>query len=597
MKVVIDCYRVLGVTPQTPLPELQQIYHDRVHCLPHRDYTDRTVRVRDELIAVVYQALTNPEANQPLDALPIEYAPEQIAGVLLLLLELGEYQEVVDLGYHSLEQAQLDLGYGDILLSIAKAHLELAKELYQQAQYEQSAELLESAHELLTREGGSINLRTEIQRELDLMRPHRILELLSAPDHNHAQRQLGIQLFKDLLHDRHGIDGRGNDRSELVGDDFLRFLQQVRTYLTASEQQSIFAEESRRPCTVAAYLHAYALVAQGFSEQKPSLIRQARGIFVKVGAYQETYLEQAVCYLLLGQPEQAMHCAERTTNATELQYIREHSVDNDLLLGLCWYCEKWLREEVYASFRDLQHKTHLISLKVYFADPQVQAYLEELVDTPEFSPATNLTSPSLSSRWTRSPHPEPAPAERPRKLLSRKPSYRKFAIPLVIVALLGAGIVLFARPPQPPQTETPPPPITPIAPVTPTTTPVLDRATAKQVVEKWQKAKARAMGRDYDTAPLGEILAEPELSQWQEKSANLKQEGTYIVYQLQSVEIQEVKVEGEETTIVATVVESRTTNRNGEVIDSESADHAAYQVEYKAILENNQWRIKGIRSL
>jgi hypothetical protein len=92
-------------------------------------------------------------------------------------------------------------------------------------------------------------------------------------------------------------------------------------------------------------------------------------------------------------------------------------------------------------------------------------------------------------------------------------------------------------------------------------------------------------------------LAEPELSQWQEKSANLKQEGTYIVYQLQSVEIQEVKVEGEETTIVATVVESRTTNRNGEVIDSESADHAAYQVEYKAILENNQWRIKGIRSL
>lgn len=583
--------------------------------------------MRDGLIDYVYRNLIAPDPNLNLDALAIEYTQEQTSGVLLLLLELGEYQEVLELGYALLNQeepqASLDFCYGDILLSIAKAHLELAKELHQQAQYDRAAQLLLSAQELLTQGGGSLNLKSEIQRELDLMRPHRILELLSAPDHNHDERQAGIQLFKDLLHDRHGIDGRGNDRSELIGDDFLRFLQQVRTYLTATEQQALFAEEARRPCAVASYLQAYALTAQGFAEQRPNLIRQARGIFVKIGSYQETYLEQSVCHLLLGQPDRAIHCAERTTNATEMQYIREQSEGEDLLLGLCHYAEKWLREEVYASFRDLQHKTHLISLKIYFADPQVQSYLEELVDNLEVSPpisaqigtqtVTQIGSPNtnIPSSWARSTpsvpttkipeEPMPAPRQRKREVTPKFWNGKLVAAILLSLGISGAiltGSRIFSQRTLPAETVAPtiaPTEITPTP--TPTPPPVLDREGAKQIVETWQRAKAMAMGSSYEIASLGEILAEPELSQWRQKSEDLKQEDTYVIYELKSVEIQEVQVEGEATTIVANVVESQTTNRKGEVIYSESNDNAAYQVQYKAILENNQWRIKEMRSL
>jgi len=40
-------------------------------------------------------------------------------------------------------------------------------------------------------------------------------------------------------------------------DDFLRFIQQLRSYLTAAEQQSLFEAESQRP-SVATYLAVYA---------------------------------------------------------------------------------------------------------------------------------------------------------------------------------------------------------------------------------------------------------------------------------------------------------------------------------------------------
>ncbi|NET54576.1 MAG: DUF4101 domain-containing protein, partial [Merismopedia sp. SIO2A8] len=60
-----------------------------------------------------------------------------------------------------------------------------------------------------------------------------------------------------------------------------------------------------------------------------------------------------------------------------LAYIRKHSEGSpDLLPGLCLYAEQWLRAEVFPQFRDLKQED--ASLKDYFADQTVQAYLEAL---------------------------------------------------------------------------------------------------------------------------------------------------------------------------------------------------------------------------
>jgi len=65
-----------------------------------------------------------------------------------------------------------------------------------------------------------------------------------------------------MLSERGGIDGTEDDQSGLSLDDFLRFIQQPRSYLTAAEQQSLFEAESQRPSAVATYLAVYAPIAR-----------------------------------------------------------------------------------------------------------------------------------------------------------------------------------------------------------------------------------------------------------------------------------------------------------------------------------------------
>ena len=76
--------------------------------------------------------------------------------------------------------------------------------------------------------------------DLYKLRPYRILELLALPQTQIPKRRQGLELLQSILEDRGGIDGAGNDQSGLNIDDFLRFIQQIRHYLTVSEQHKLF---------------------------------------------------------------------------------------------------------------------------------------------------------------------------------------------------------------------------------------------------------------------------------------------------------------------------------------------------------------------
>jgi hypothetical protein len=336
---------------------------------------------------------TNPK-DQDAQSLSIEITPERFIGSLLILQELGEYELVLKLGrpYLVNKPSPISLKTGhrttqaetpenpdlpDIILTVSLACLELGREEWQQGHYENAAISLETGEELLAREGLFPSVRAEMTADLYKLRPYRILELLALPQTQIPKRRQGLELLQSILEDRGGIDGTGNDQSGLNIDDFLRFIQQIRHYLTVSEQHKLFELESKRPSAVATYLAVYSLIARGFAQRQPALIRQAKQLLMQLGKRQDVHLEQSLCALLMGQTEEATRVLELSQEYEALAFIREKSQDSpDLLPGLCLYSEQWLQQEVFPHFRDLAKQQ--ASLKEYFADRQVQAYLESL---------------------------------------------------------------------------------------------------------------------------------------------------------------------------------------------------------------------------
>lgn len=437
MQIPLDYYRILGLPIQATADQLAQAHRDRGLQLPRREFSATAIEARKQLIDEAYAVLSDGDRRRDYDSKflanaytadtgseplsepriaglevspdageaalrslatepggsdaqssKIEIESDQLVGALLLLLELGEYEQVLQLGQPQLSNPYANGGMAspappqdDVVLTLALACLELGREQWQQRQYEIAAESLQTGHELLAQGNHFPAIRAEIQTELYKLRPYRILELLARPLDQTRERRQGLKLLKAMLEDRGGIEGSEDDLSGLAIDDFLRFIQQLRDYLTASEQQELFEHEARRPSPVATYLTVYALLARGFARHQPALVRRAKQLLLRLGGQQDVHLEQAVCALLLGQTEEANRALELSQEYEPLAYIREHSRQSpDLLPGLCLYAERWLKDELFPHFRDF--KDQEATLKDYFADDQVQAYLETMPSSP-----------------------------------------------------------------------------------------------------------------------------------------------------------------------------------------------------------------------
>lgn len=422
MRIPLDYYRMLGVPTVATSEAIQRAYEDRLRQQPRSEYSQAAIASRESLLEEAYAVVSDPERRTEYDAsflvghfqpedssspgveLPpmtggqsqqgmssvqlawLEVAPQKLPGALLILQEVGEYELIVQLVEPLLDAPEkafpeapgvLGAIASDLILSCALAYRELGRESWQQGQYEKAAIAQSNSCDLLARENRFSQLRQEIQTELDKLRPYRILELVAQPERKTVSIRKAMQHLREMLDERGGIDGTGEDRSGLGVDEFLRFIQQLRGYLTAAEQQNLFEAEARRPSAAASYLAAYARLARGFAYRQPQAIQGAKRLLDRLGKRQDVHLERAICALLLGQTQQATAALELSREVEPVALIERYSQNApDLLPGLCLYAEQWLRAEVFPKFRDLAKRR--VSLQAYFDDPQVQRELDNL---------------------------------------------------------------------------------------------------------------------------------------------------------------------------------------------------------------------------
>jgi len=415
VRIPLDYYRILGIPFQVSAEQIDLAHADRGRQLPRQEYSQTAIVARQHLLDQAYQVLSDPDRRRDYDAQffgpnplllnpesspetldshrgevaaaspeyltpQITIAPADLVGALLILQELGEYELVIRLAetYLDLEPTTRQ----DMILTLALAYGELSREYWQDKNYEQAASTAAKALTWLEQEQMFLQVASEIRHDCDRLRPYRILELLSQEKKPSLARQRGLNLLEEMLEARGGIDGQGDDRSGLGVDNFLRFIQQLRVYLTQAEQEKIWAKEAERPSAVGNYLLVYALIARGFAQKQPAAIVAASDRLQQLQKHQDVSLERSICALLLGQTEQASTILEKSQEQEILNYIKEQSGQSpDLLPGLCRYGERWLQTEVFCHFSDLVERK--ASLKEYFAEEDVQNYLEELSGFPD----------------------------------------------------------------------------------------------------------------------------------------------------------------------------------------------------------------------
>jgi hypothetical protein len=421
VRISLDYYRILGVTNRATAEQIVQAHSDRLLSMPRKEFSEAAIASRRRLLDSAHAILSDPINRQTYDyqitvkpgkategvtkapsrAATMEVDDREITGVLLILQELGDHDQVLSLSRAYLQMNEISprLDWSkydpDVLLANAIAYAETGREERRQGRYELAAQSLEVASNMLLQAGTFLSLRSEIQTDLLKLCPYRILELLAGSGSTESDRQKGISLLKQMLDARRGIDGKGDDYSGLNSGDFVQFIQRLRPHMSVAEQQELFELESKRPSTIAAYLAVYALIGGGFSQRQPAMIRRAKGLLVKLSSSQDVYIEQAICALLLGQTEEASRALERSSEKTEIEIIRQASEGApDLLPGLCPYSERWIQSYVYPYFRDLADLA--ASLSQYFADPEVQDYIDSL---PQMGSGTD------TSQWTESALP------------------------------------------------------------------------------------------------------------------------------------------------------------------------------------------------
>lgn len=576
---------MLGVPAQTAVELLGPLVAQRLKTSLRSDYSPVAVTARRRLIEQAYQLIvaTRTTADQPADNTETPTPPviwvegEDLPGALALWLEWGEYEQILKTGQAACHNGIPPSVYGDTVLTMVLAYLELGREQWQQQNYQRAGLYLEQGLALLQSTGGLFpHLLQELQVDLARLRPYRILELVALPLEDQLGRQAGLTLLQQMLDARGGIEGTGDTAAGLSVEEGLRFLQQLRPYMTLAEQYEYFGREARRPSAVGAYLAAQAALGLGVLQRQPQRIGEAEGWFRFLHRTQPVPLELAVTTLLLGQTETALefwsHYLTSASVEAQVQDLRRTAPDE--LVALYRYAQHWLQRELLPFARQVTAAD--LSIQRYFEDPQVVAWLD---------------------RWQTPDVPTPTPGAvpaTPGRLRRRSQPYSWVLTGVVaVVTAVGVGwwlrwprqpllLVTLERPPVPLPRPSPSPVITP---------PVDPRAAALQTLTTWQTVKAQALGEQHAIDRLRTILVEPALSQWQARARQLQAEGVAETHTLKRLEIVRMQMLKPDEMVVEARIEDHVK------VQEQDLGSSTYQARYELVKSSQGWRIRRISLL
>ena len=457
MRIPLDYYQILGI-PESDLSELEQAYQDRLLQLPQQEYSAAAIESRKRLITTAYQVLSDPlqrsqyQASRMSTAVTsigsadpispttfdrrpeLDIAPDRFLGGLLILFELGEYEEINSIcmpyignnGRSSnsgslhpqppiavtpsgnlppiaercdpLPLAKLkhpangsqSLVRPDVILAMVSSFWELGEREWRAGCYEEAVIHYETAKKILVQEDLFPQIQGELDRRLDRLRPYRISSLVSLPLDRLEQRRQGIQFLEELLENACTNEVKCQERFALSSETTIPFIHETLPHLTAAEQRNLFSRSARdytdrvgsKPLNVmqlaCTYLHVHASIVQGFAYRNPQLIYTAQQILqYRLSQRIDVTIEQSICALLLGQTEEANQILANASESAALLTIRQQSQGlPNLLRGLCWYIESWLKDEAFPCFRDLVASDP--SLDAYFNDRDVQDFADQV---------------------------------------------------------------------------------------------------------------------------------------------------------------------------------------------------------------------------
>ncbi len=386
MDLPIDHFRLLGVSPAADAQQVLRTLQQRLDRIPYPGFTPDTLQGRADLLRASADLLSDEERRadyeadltsltstegEVVPALDVS-TPLELPG-LLLLLEASQPLECFEMACRCLQPPQAPaLGSGreaDLTLLAGHSCLEAAAELRQQRRYEAAARTLQEGLQLLQRMGQQPDLREAMNRELELLTPYRVLDLLSRDLGAVEERREGLALLEQLVDRRGGLEGNADPHFGFT--EFQAFFKQIRGFLTVQEQVDLFSRWGDAGSEAADFLATTALTASGFAQRKPERIAAARDRLLASGRPGVEPL-LANLYLLLGQVDTAKTRFAAGAGKDLQAWAARQSQDG--LGQVCAYCRDWLMRDVLPGYRDLDADP---DLEAYFSDRDVLAYVAE----------------------------------------------------------------------------------------------------------------------------------------------------------------------------------------------------------------------------
>ena len=385
MRIPIDRFRILGVAIGADSHIILNQLERKLERCEYTGFGTETMSKREELLKEGCSFLLDTSKRKAYEEEYIKNTGEGIneAGVniqrgyeiagLLLLLEADEQRECLTQAeaiYHGqrMNMNYFSSEYKELNRIIDYATLGLAEKLQSQRYYETAAAVLERRIRSQSVGMGEKEMINLMSHELKQLLPFRVLDMLSR-ENDDKSHEKGISLLKTLVNERGGLDV--NTNGYMGSNEFHAFFRQIRNYLTVQEQIELYEEWCNTGSKAARFLLCIALVAQGFSQRKPSRINESLN---RIQGIRSDELEPLIAnmHLLLGDVENA----SRIFMLYADDQLKAWSTikTTDTLGALCDWCREWLRRDVLKGYRDIDIGPDIES---YFSDKDVIRYIEK----------------------------------------------------------------------------------------------------------------------------------------------------------------------------------------------------------------------------